>query len=154
MHATCFSQSSLKDEESPAVHIDDPLFSETLASFRRLLNAIEIGTTLIDYRRELLDAKTELDPLISLFPKSQQRTDIEEATRDYMIAADVWQIGIQYGDGIPTKTDFYRSLRARYELKVEPKVGRKINEDAMLHFIWGVAAARIERAIKLQTATR
>jgi len=150
----CYSQSSLKDEEGPRVHLDDELFTATLTSFHRLLNAIDIGTSLIEYRRELLDAKTEIDPLVAEFPKCQQRTDFEEAVRDYMIAADVWQIGIQYGDGIPTKTDFYRVLRERYELKPEPKIGRKVNDDALIRLIWGIAAARLERAVKVQKATR
>jgi hypothetical protein len=143
-------------QTSKLVRVDPELFSETIECFHRLLNAIDIGSTLIDYRRELLDTTTATDPLLADFPDCPQRDDIEEALKDYKAAADVWQEGLEYGgEGIPTKTDFYRRLRLRYEGLPEPKSGRKVKDDVLVKLIWRIAQVRIEHAIKIQNdATR
>jgi hypothetical protein len=133
----------------PKAHVDDATFAEAIVSFHKLVNAIEVGGSLGEYRRQLVDAKTDFDAPIARFPDCAQRGDLAEAMRDYMIAADAWALGIQY-DGIPTKTDFYRDLNKRYKLGIEPRRGRKVKYDVIVRMIWDVAAARLKHAIKLQ----
>jgi len=153
--------------------------ADALKSFHKLANAAELGVTLVDYRRLLLDAKTDLDAPLAKLPKGEQRTEIEEAMDDFRIAADVWELGIRgvtrqaftydpvlgsrshpvYYSGIESKTDFYRGLRKRYgeDRLPAPKAangyGRGIvSHEAILKVIWSSAAKHLRRAMDLQTS--
>jgi hypothetical protein len=149
----------------PEVHIDDAVFAEALLSFHKLANATEIGISYIDYKRLLLDAKTDFDIPIAKFPKSVQRTGLEEAMRDFILAGDVWSVSIesavwctnQYQPiGVPMKTDFYRGLRARIgeDILPAPKFGRCAKQDAVVKIMWLSAAKRIAHAAELQKDAR
>lgn len=129
--------------------VDPEVFARCLSAFRRILSAVEIGVTYLDYRRELLEAKIELDRAVFDLPESPQRTDLFEALEDLRFAAEAWQVGIQ-NKGIPTKTDFYRTLNTRYELGVDPRMGRKVDHRALLKIIWAKASDRLTHAISLQ----
>jgi hypothetical protein len=134
---------------SSAKRVDPEVFARCLAAFRRLLSAVEVGVTYLEYRRELLEAKLELDRAIVDMPESTQRTDVLEAFEDFKIAADSWQVGLQ-NSGIPTKTDFYRALNTRYELGVDPRIGRKVDHAVLLKLIWAKASERLTHAMTLQ----
>ena len=129
--------------------VDPENFARCLTAFRRILSAVELGVSYLDYRQELLEAKLQFDQAIGSVPESEQRTDLLEAMTDLRIAADAWQIGIQY-DGIPTKDDFYRSLNSRYSFGVSPRLGLKVNYSAVLKLIWAKASNRLEHALSLQ----
>lgn len=129
--------------------VDPVAFARCLSAFQRIMSAIEIGVTYVAYRQELLEAKVALDQTIGSLPDGQQRTDLLQALEDLRVAADAWQLGLQ-NDGIPTKTDFYRSLNQRYSLGVDPKVGRKVDHSVLLKIIWAKASERLDHAMSLQ----
>lgn len=142
-------------------HIDDALFAEALKSFHKLANTTDIGVTLADYRRLVVDAKTAFDVPIAKFPQGVQRRELEAAMQDYVIAVDVWGISldnIRWCDarsqpvGLPMKTDFYRSLRARIgeDILPAPKANVCAKRDAMLKIVWLSAARHITRAMDAQ----
>lgn len=143
-----FDSQPTPTSQAPAT-VDPVVFARCLSAFHRILSAVEIGVTYIAYREELLEAKVELDRAIVSLPVGPQRTDLLESLQDLIIAADAWQIGIQ-NEGIPTKTDFYRSLNERYQLGVNPRIGQKVSHSALLKIIWAKASSRLEHAMSLQ----
>src|SRR5258707_7335893 len=145
--ALCAFVNAQNEETFPAVHIDDTVFADALLSFHTLADATEIGVGYVDYKRLLLDAKTDFDMPIAKFPKSAQRKDLEEVMQDFIVAGDVWGIALDNIDwcrnrnqeqGVPMKTDFYRRLRTRYGEKVlpPPKFGYCAKQTSPLNLIW------------------
>lgn len=163
--------------DAPSPVVDNDAFADALKPFHKIANAAELGVSFVDYKRLLLDAKTDLDEPLSKLPKGEQRTEIEEAMNDFRIAADVWAMGIRgvtrqavsynpvlgstshpvYYPGIESKTDFYRELRKRYgeNLLPPPKAangyGRGIVAyEPILKIVWRSAANHLDHAMKLQ----
>ncbi len=142
-------------------HVDDELFADALKPFHILANATDIGVNLTDYRRLLVDAKTDFDTPISKFPDpSVQRTQLQEAMQDYIIAVDVWTVSIENIEtckaaGVPMKTDFYRLLRARIgeDILPAPKAGRCVRQENLLKIMWLSAAQHLTRAMNAQKET-
>jgi len=71
--------------------------------------------------------------------------------RDYIIAADVWQVGVESRYGIiATKSSLIYSVDKRYELGLAKLKQSSIPYEPLLHMIWEFAAQRIQHATSLQ----
>jgi len=146
--------------EKPAVNqsdlstakIDDLIFANAVRCFHKLRNAVGLGVSLMENRRLLLDAKTDFDDAVTLLPPaSAQRNDLEEALTDYMIAAQVWQAGIESRYGIiPTKSSLIYSVDKRYHLGLAKLKQSSIQYEPLLHMIWEFGDQRIKHATSLQ----
>ncbi|HMH43166.1 MAG TPA: hypothetical protein VK557_06765 [Pyrinomonadaceae bacterium] len=114
-------------------------------------NAVGLGVSLVEYRRLLLDSKTDFDDAVDLLPRSAQRSDLEEALTDYTIAAQVWQAGVESRYGIiPAKSSLIYAVDKRYELGLAKLKQSSIPYEPLLHIIWEFADKRIRHATSLQ----
>jgi hypothetical protein len=121
---------------------------EALRSFHKLLSAEEVGTSYVQYNSLVIDTKVAVEESLGSIQPGYVKTDIEQALDDFVIAAQVWNTGIQ-NNGIPTKTDLYRSLNERYRLGVNPRMGLTIDHLKIIKIIWRVAGERLEQAASL-----
>lgn len=110
-----------------------------------------MASAFIEYRRLLLDAKTDFDDAVAVLPRGAQRNDLEEALTDYTIAADVWRAGVEsrYGT-IPTKSSLIYSVDKRYDLGLTRIKQSSIPYEPLLHMIWEFADQRIRHSTSLQ----
>jgi tetratricopeptide (TPR) repeat protein len=149
----------LKNDEEPVVKqsdqstakIDDSVFANAVRCFHKLRNAVGLGVSLIEYRRLLLDAKTDFDDAVTSLPRSAQRSDLEAALTDYIIAGKVWQAGVESRYGIiPIKSSLIYSVDRRYDLGLTKLKQPSVPYDPLLHMIWEFADQRIDHAGSLQ----
>ncbi len=141
--------------------VNNDILAAALKPFHKLINAGEIGVSFIEYKRLLLDAKTDFDVAIVEVPKGAQRDELVEAMRDYILASDVWSVSIDNAvwcstrnqpAGVPMKTDLYRSLRARVgeDILPSPKLNACARQEVLVKVMWLSAARRIQHVMKLQ----
>lgn len=135
--------------QTPQPSADKQSGADAVHALRKLATAADVGVTYADYRRILIEVKTEVDAKVDKMEDGNLRRAIVNSMEDYARAGQVWDFFIRNRGGIPTKSDLGRFLIANYGVPLKVSIFVSIDRGTALSYVWARARRYYNEAVAL-----
>jgi hypothetical protein len=128
----------------------NPAASDALKELRKMSGAVEMGLSLEEYTKRMIDMKAEIDEKLSGVPDGELKQEIKSALQAYIDAKTLWTSA--GGDRVYTSPGNNKAIFNKYSIPIE-SIGLEpsTNKKVTLSLVWAIANKHIEKATELNS---